>query len=210
MVMQWPALRDMHVSASVTSSWVMWPARNSSVNCHTAVPEPMSRPRNFPFSMGPPVTMMAGRSTLAAPISWAGVVLSHPESRTTPSSGLARRDSSTSMAIRLRYSMVVGRIRVSPRDMVGNSSGKPPAISTPRLTASATVRRWALHGVSSDQLLAIPITGRPSKSSSVNPWFRIHDRWRNPCRPSAANQSALRTRSPSAETGVPAVMPPPG
>ena len=40
---------------------------------------------------------MVGRSTLAAPISSDGVVLSQPTSSTTPSSGLARIDSSTSM-----------------------------------------------------------------------------------------------------------------
>ncbi len=46
--------------------------------------------------------------------------------------------SSTSIAIRLRKSMVVGFMRISPSEMVGNSSGKPPAESTPRFTASAT------------------------------------------------------------------------
>ena len=35
--------------------------------------------------------------------------------------------SSTSMRARLRYSMAVGRSKVSPSDMTGNSSGKPPA-----------------------------------------------------------------------------------
>ena len=176
MVMQWPGLRDMEFSALRKSSMVMFPARTSSLNRHTSVPEPMSRPRNLPFSMGPPVSMMVGRSQLAAPISWAGVVLSQPESSTTPSRGLARMDSSTSMLIRLRNSMVVGRISVSPRDMVGNSSGKPPASHTPRFTASATPRRWALQGVSSDQELQIPITGRPSNRSSGRPWFFIQER----------------------------------
>ena len=84
---------------------------------------------------------MAGMSALAAPISCAGVVLSQPHSSTTPSSGLARIDSSTSIAIRLRNSMVVGRMNISPSEMVGNSSGNPPAAHTPRFTASATSRR---------------------------------------------------------------------
>jgi hypothetical protein len=74
----------------------------------------------------------------AAPISIAGVVLSHPESSTAASSGYARRHSSTSIAIRLRKSIVVGFISTSPSEMVGNSTGKPPALHTPRLTASAT------------------------------------------------------------------------
>ena len=51
---------------------------------------------------GPPVSMIAGTPALAAPISWAGTVLSQPASRTTASSGLARIVSSTSIAIRLR------------------------------------------------------------------------------------------------------------
>ncbi len=72
--------------------------------------------------------------------------------------------------------MAVGRISVSPSEIVGNSSGKPPACHTPRATASATSRRCALHGVSSDQLLAMPMTGRPSKTSLEKPCERIQDR----------------------------------
>ena len=60
--------------------------------------------------------------------------------------------------------------------MVGNTSGKPPARHTPRLTASATRPRWALQGVTSDIELAMPITGRPSKLAAANPWFFIHER----------------------------------
>jgi len=52
-----------------------------------SVPEPMSSVRQRPRSIGPPVTMIAGTSAEAAPISMAGVVLSQPESSTTPSSG---------------------------------------------------------------------------------------------------------------------------
>ena len=68
------------------------------------------------------------------------------------------------MAIRLRKSIVVGFIRTSPSEIVGNSSGNPPADHTPRFTASATWRRCALQLVSSDHELATPITGRPSKT----------------------------------------------
>jgi hypothetical protein len=98
-----------------------------------------------------------------------GVVLSQPVSRMVPSIGLPRRDSSTSMLSRLRKSIAVGRSIVSPSDITGNSSGNPPACHTPRLTDSAKRRRWALHGVNSDQVLQIPITGRPSNTSSENP-----------------------------------------
>ena len=102
MVMQWPCERCMHDSASWNSSRLMLPARRSSDIDQTLVPEPMSVPRYLPESIGPPDTPMVGRSTLAAPISSAGVVLSQPTSSTTPSSGLPRSDSSTSMLARLR------------------------------------------------------------------------------------------------------------
>ena len=92
----------------------------------------------MPRSIGPPVTMIAGSPALAAPISCAGVVLSQPHRSTTPSSGLARIDSSTSIAIRLRNIIDVGRMNGSPSEMVGNSRGNPPAAQTPRFTASAT------------------------------------------------------------------------
>ena len=110
------------------------PVFSISVNFHTCVPEPMSSPRNLPFSIGPPETPIVGRSHDAAPISSAGVVLSQPISSTTPSNGLARIDSSTSIAAWLRNSIVVGRISVSPRLITGNSIGKPPASSTPSRT----------------------------------------------------------------------------
>ena len=102
MVMQWPSLRVMQPSASRNSSSLMVPARNSVWKRWTSVPEPMLRPRYLPVSIGPPVTTMVGRSTLQAPISAPGVVLSHPVSSRTPSIGLARIDSSTSMLSRLR------------------------------------------------------------------------------------------------------------
>ncbi len=162
MVMQVPGLRDMPVSAAMKSFSCISPARTASLNFHTSVPEPMSRPRNLPFSIGPDDTTMVGRSTLAAPINCPGVVLSQPPS--TASMGLPRIDSSTSMASRLRNSIAVGRICVSPSDIAGNSSGNPPASHTPRFTCSAISRRWLLHGVSSDQVLQMPITGRPSNA----------------------------------------------
>ena len=58
---------------------------------------------------------------------------------------------------------------VSPSDMTGNSNGKPPASQTPRLTCSASSRKCALHGVSSDQVLQMPMIGRPSKTSGGSP-----------------------------------------
>src|ERR1700761_8196761 len=88
--------------------------------------------------------------------------------------------------------MAVGRSSVSPRAIAGNSSGKPPACHTPRLTDSATRCRCTLHGANSDQGVAIPITGPPSNTSGVNPWLRIHSRLFMPERPVAPNHVALR------------------
>src|SRR5262245_44436075 len=101
--------------------------------------------------------------------------------------------SSTSMAIRLRNSMVVGFMRTSPREIVGNSSGKPPAERTPRLTASATCRRCALQLVSSDHELAMPMTGRPSNMASLKPSAFTHERWAKPSRSFLPNQLRLRS-----------------
>ncbi len=88
--------------------------------------------------------------------------------------------------------MAVGRIRVSPVAMVGNISGSPPACHTPRLTASATSVRCALQGASSEALVAMPMTGRPSNTSCPKPWLRIQERYSMPLRPRAPNQAWLR------------------
>ena len=51
------------------------------------VPDPARLPCHQPSSIGPPFNAMAGKSTVAAPISIAGVVLSQPVVSTTPSIG---------------------------------------------------------------------------------------------------------------------------
>src|SRR5262249_30666134 len=101
MVMQWPADRDLQPSASMNEASDILPARRSSEKLQVLVPEPMSWPWNLPFSIGPPDSTTVGRLQEDAPISRAGVVLSHPVSSTTPSIGLPRIDSSTSMLARL-------------------------------------------------------------------------------------------------------------
>ena len=73
--------RDMNSSRSIC------PSASSRRLSHTMVPEPASLPFHQPSSIGPPESTMAGRSTVAAPISIAGVVLSQPVVRTTPSIG---------------------------------------------------------------------------------------------------------------------------
>src|ERR1041384_2776277 len=177
-VMQCPFERCMQDSAAVNSSCDIFPARTSSDICQTPVPEPNCLPRKCPVSMGPPEMPIVGISTLAAPMSNAGVVLSQPMSSTTPSMGLPRMLSSTSIDARLRNNIAVGRSCVSPNDITGNSSGNPPASYTPRFTNSASSRKWPLHGVSSLQVLQMPMTGRPSNMSSGYPWFLIQLRCR--------------------------------
>src|SRR5690606_4565169 len=54
-------------------------------------------------------------------------------------------------------------------------------------------RRCALHGVSSDQVLQMPITGRPSNSSAGNPWFFIQLRCIEASLPSPPNQAVDRS-----------------
>ena len=44
------------------------------------------------------------------------------------------------------FGIAVGYISVSPSDITGNSTGKPPASSTPRLTESASSRKCPLQG----------------------------------------------------------------
>src|ERR1700733_12786582 len=142
--------------------------------------------------MGPPETTKAGTLQLAAPMTSEGVVLSQPHISTTPSIGLARIDSSTSMLTRFRNIIAVGRMFVSPIDVTGNSSGNPPASHTPFLIFWASSRKCALHGVSSDHVLQIPITGRPSNTSPGNPWFRIQLRCPKPSLSILPNHSAER------------------
>src|ERR1700686_762431 len=191
MVMQWPLGRFIQLSASKNSLSGMVPAPTFSIILNTPVPEPISAPRNLPFNMGPPDRPMVGRSQEAAPISRDGVVLSQPISRTTPSIGFPRIDSSTSMLARLRKSIAVGRSCDSASDITGNSKGKPPDSHTPRFTHSASSRKCALQGFNSDHVLQMPMTGRLNTSWG-QPWFFIQLRCENPSRSFLPYQERLR------------------
>src|SRR6266542_4481233 len=100
--------------------------------------------------------------------------------------------SSTSIDIKFRKSMALGFIRVSPSEIVGNSSGRPPASNTPRLTDSASARKWRLQLTSSDHELQMPITGRPTSALREMPSAWIDARWMKPARSAPPNQRALR------------------
>ena len=102
-----------------------------------------------------------------------GIVLSHPEMATRPSSEYPRATSSIESAMISRLTREV-RIPSVPMlmpseiAMVLNSTGVPPAARTPAFTCSETPRRWELQGIISIHVLAIPIRGL-RRSSSVNP-----------------------------------------
>ncbi len=165
MVLHVPEERHMDCSASRNSSWRSLPARTASENFHRWVPEPTRSPRNQPLSIGPPETTMEGMSVEAAAISRLGVVLSQPTIRTAPSMGWARMASSIARAAKLRNIMAVGRKVFSDAENTGTSTGNPPASQTPAFTFCASSRRWPLQGVRSDQVLRMPMMGRPSNRS---------------------------------------------
>jgi hypothetical protein len=190
-VLQWPRLRIIEDSDLMNSDSESVPARTSSESRHTSVPQPSAWPRKVPVSIGPPGTTTAGRSTEAAAMSSAGIVLSHPPRSTTPSIGLARSISSVAMAAMFRQSIAVGRTSVSPRETTGRLSGIPPASKTPCLTLSATSFRCALQGVRSEAVLAIAMWGRPSKACAGRP-RRIQARWMYALRSVPAYHCALR------------------
>ena len=102
-------------------------------------------------------------------------------------------------------------MRFSPSEIVGNSSGSPPACRTPRLTASASPRKWRLQLTSSDQELQMPITGRPSSAAREMPSACSEARWMKPARSWAPNQRALRRDCvplvPSPRSSAPAIHP---
>ena len=69
------------------------------------------------------------------------------------------------MAARFRNIIAVGRKVFSEAEKTGTSTGKPPASQMPAFTFSASSRRCPLQGVKSDQVLRMPMIGRPSKTS---------------------------------------------
>ena len=102
--------------------------------------------------------------------------------------------SSTSIAMRLRNSIVVGFIRTSPSEMVGNSSGKPPA--RPH-AALHRLRHLAQVRVAVGQLRpgvgdADHRAGR-RRPASLKPSAFSHERCTKPSRSLRPNQLRLRS-----------------
>ena len=122
------------------------PARTSSESRQTSVPQPRAWPRNVPVSIGPPGMTTAGRSTDAAAMSNAGMVLSQPPSRTTPSIGLARNISSAAIAAMFRQSIAVGRTSVSPSDTIGQVQRNPACLVDALLDALGDLVQMRVAG----------------------------------------------------------------
>ena len=173
MVLQVPGARVMRPSSDCNSWASMRPAWYSSQNMRVWVPAPTVLETPFftyrSFSMNPAGQNKVGMPMLVAPITVPGVVLSQPARITTPSHGRLRSSSSTSIAKKLRYSMLVGLTITSPRLIAGSSTGKAPASKMPRLTASARSRRCEWQGDRSLHVLSTATTGRSITSSRRMP-----------------------------------------
>ena len=138
MTAQVPAVVARLPSISSMPSSLTSPARYFPQKRRQSVQAPSRSPRNGIAIIGPVTSWIAGTSAEIAPISCAGTVLSQPPINTTASMGCARTISSTSIAMRLRNIRLVGLRNTSPSEMVGKSTGSPPDLSTPRLTASTS------------------------------------------------------------------------
>ena len=86
-VLQWPSDGAESLARRMNSSSSILPAPSSRRERQMTVPEPTSSPSCQPSSIGPPFSVMAGMSTVAAAMMEAGVVLSQPVVSTTASIG---------------------------------------------------------------------------------------------------------------------------
>ena len=161
---QVPAVVARLPSMSSISSEVTSPARYFAQKRRQSVQAPSRSPCQRDVIIGPATSPIAGRFADTAPISCAGTVLSHPPTSTTASIGWARIISSVSIAIRLRNIRLVGLRKTSPNEIVGNTSGRPPAASTPRLTASISSGKWRWQLLKPERVSAMPMTGFASMS----------------------------------------------
>ena len=175
--MQVPAVVASRVSTTAISSASIAPARYCAQKRRQSVQAPRRSSPCRLVIIGPVTTSTAGLSAESAPISSAGTVLSQPPISTTASIGWARIISSTSMLMRFRNIRLVGCRNGSPSEITGNTSGRPPAASTPRLVASISSGsvRWQL--LKPLPVLVMPTTGRASISSPY-PIERANERLR--------------------------------
>ncbi|MPM76159.1 hypothetical protein SDC9_123155 [bioreactor metagenome] len=118
----------------------------------------------LPASIAPPLTKIVGILTLAAAINSPGTFLSQLGTITRPSKQWAIAIASVESAIR---SLVTREYFIpscpmaipSHTAIAGNTTGVPPAIATPNLTASTILSRFMCPGTISLYELTIPING---------------------------------------------------
>ena len=85
--LQWPTEGAESATRAIISSSSISPAARARRERQSTVPEPTRSLPTQPSSIGPLDSTMAGRFAVAAAISAAGVVLSQPVVKITPSSG---------------------------------------------------------------------------------------------------------------------------
>ena len=160
-------------SQRASSSSVICPLRTRPTPSNTVMRSPLRSVSRLPGSMGPPDTSTDGIFRRIMAMSMPGTHLSQLGMKTSASKACARAMISMESAMNSRD----GREKRMPSwfmaipshtAMAGNSSGVPPAMRTPALTASASLPRWRCPGTTSLAALTTPTSGR-SISSRVSP-----------------------------------------
>ena len=173
-VMQCPCERCMHDSASWNSSSVILPARRSSDIDQTLVPEPMSCAAVLAGEHRPAgdADGRAGRRSPRPSAATAWSCRSPPAARRRRADcrgSIPRRPCWRGCGRASRWAAAASRRATSP----GIRAGSRRLRGRRCCTCSASTRKCVLQGVSSDQVLQMPITGRPSNWSCGTPRFFI-------------------------------------
>ncbi len=193
---QAPSPGQMARSMASTSARDILPAAHApTASKASMIVTVLSEPSDIlaiPGRIEPAYRNTEARSSRAAAISIPGSDLSHPASRTDPSSRSAIITVSTESAMTSRETSEKcipswPMEMPSETEMVPNSNGYPPAENTPSLTAPASRSSDRLHGVISFHELATPICGL-AKSSSPMPTARSIPRAAAFSRPSVTSR----------------------
>ena len=134
----------------------------------------------WPAFIGPPVSIIAGRSSLPAAISMPGVILSQFVTPTQPS----REWESIMISMLSAMWSLDGRLRrisaymAMPSQTPGTPqvNGTPPASLIPLITSFVSSFRWMWPGIMFVYALATPMNGF-LKSESLSPVARRRERW---------------------------------
>ncbi len=174
-VMQWPCERCMHALGLV--EFVLRHLAGAQRPRDIArrwCPSRCRSPRYLPDSIGPPETPMVGRSHArrAHQQRRRGLVAAHQQHDAVDRvarGSTPRRPCWRGCGTASRSAAAASRRATSP----GTRAGSRRPRARPACTCSASTRKCALQGVSSDQVLQMPMTGRPSNWSCGMPRFFI-------------------------------------